>query len=169
MGVEEEVVDLAATVDYIRDRLVERADSFDFEDAAALRDAALEVKAAADLAASLLETTIVGQLEAQPVRTVGNRLFKRKRRTAKRFDHEAIAASVGQYAQQAAVDKETGATSVDAAVVAALQAMRELYLSASTQAKTTKFDRYGVDVDEVVSYEDQGWRLEVEQLDERQP
>lgn len=164
-NVEEEIVDLKATVDYIADKVTERADTFEFEDNVALRDALADVIEEAKKAQALLETTMLSQLEAG-VRQIGSRLFKRKRNMVKRFRHDLIAAQLLRTARAEATNSD-GETSVTKALDIVDVGFRKLYVSPSTQAKVTAFDAYGIDAKAVTDYEDKGWKVEVEELDPR--
>jgi hypothetical protein len=159
------VVDLEATVAYIHDRVTEQAESFDFDQNVELRDRLNNVISEARTAGSLLEQTMLSQLEGG-VRQVGSRLFKRKRSTNKRFRHDSIRGVIGHWARAKATD-ENGVTSPSLAVDNAMQALADLYVSPSTPAKVTRFEAYGIDAKAVTDYEDKGWRLEVEELDDR--
>ena len=163
MNSEETIVDLGAIQDEIHDRITEQADSYDFEDAAATRQSLLDLIAEAKTAVSLLETTLLTQLEASGSRQIGTLLFKRKPNRVGRFRHDSIRAAVAKFARTAACDDE-GVTSPARAVDFAVQAMADLYVSPSTEAKVTGLRRIGLDKDAVLDQENKGYKLEVEDL-----
>lgn len=163
---EETLADLAATVDYIRDHVTERADSLDFDDAVALRDACVAVKDEAGNAISLIETAMLVHLEAG-VQQRGSRVFKRKSKVAQRFRHDLIEAAIARIARRLATDDE-GVTSPARAVDAALRLMHQTYLAPSTKAKVGQLDAMEVDRKAVIETEFKGYELVVETLDERQ-
>lgn len=162
MNISEITADLAATVDYLND-ITERADSTDFDDAAEIQAQLLKVRRATNDAITMLEQQMLSKLEKRKVATAGGRLFKRKRKTVRRDDHEVIARAVRDWAFAEATDKTTGVTNAQLAAERAVHAVRDLYISPSTTAKSTKFDRYGIEG--ATSFEDRGWQLEVERLD----
>ena len=167
MNNDETLVDLKATVDYIRDRVTEHADEFDFDDGVAMHDALSHVIEEARRAQSLIDTALMTHLEAG-ARQIGTRLFVRKRNVVQRFKHDSIRAAVSRWARREATD-EDGVTSVARAVDHAVMAMADLYVAPSTKAKVTRFDSYEVNHSEVMTSKDKGWKLEIQELDERQP
>jgi hypothetical protein len=161
----EVLADLSITVTYIRDEITEEAESFDFDEAIALRDACLAVKAEAETAISLIDTTLLGHLEAGAQQR-GTRLYKRKRNVVERFRHDLIRAAVATWARKEACD-DNGEVSASKAVDNAVQAMVWLYVSPSTKAKIGALDGLGIERKTVSESEDKGWKLEIEQLDAR--
>lgn len=162
---DETLTDLAATVDYIHDRVTEQADRLDFDDAYKMRDWCKAIEAEAKAAAAMIETTMLKHLEAG-VQQRGSRIFKRKRNIVERFRHDLIAADLERWARLNATD-DKGVTSVSKAIAGALDGMRDLYVSPSTKAKIGALDTYGMDRKKVSEREDKGWKLEVEELDAR--
>ena len=163
MNSEETIGDLEALASEIHDRITEQADSYDFEDGAATRQALLDLIAEAKTAVSLLETTMLGQLEGSGSRQVGTLLFKRKPNRVDRFRHDTIKAAVAKFARTAACD-DNGEISPTRAVDFAVQAMADLFVSPSTGAKIGALDRIGLSKAAVIDQENKGYKLEVEDL-----
>lgn len=160
---DETVGDIEAIRAEIHDRVTEQADRFDFEDGAATRQALLDLIGEAQTAVSLLETTILGQLEASGSRQIDKLLFKRKPNRVERFRHDSIKAAVAKFARVAACDDD-GVVSPARAVDFAVQAMADLYVSPSTTAKTGGLSRVGLSKTDVTDLENKGYKLEVEDL-----
>lgn len=163
MNTEETVGDLAALTAEIHDHITEQADKYDFEDGAATRQALLDLIAEAQAAVSLLQTTMLGQLEASGSRQIGSLLFKRKPNRVDRFRHDTIKAAVAKFARTAACD-DNGEISPTKAVDFAVQAMADLFVSPSSTAKVGALDRIGLSKTEVIDQENKGYKLEVEDL-----
>ena len=160
----EALVDLAATVDYIGG-ITEAADQVDFETATDLRDALELVRKAAAEAASLLEGQMLKQLE-DGSREYGKRVWVRTRRYVDRHDHDVLVARVEEAAIAAAVDKTTGEINARTAVQQATTRLRKLFLSPADKAKTTVAEKdLGLERDDYVSREYQGYKLSVTELD----
>jgi hypothetical protein len=166
MNTEETIGDLAAIQAEIHDRITEQADRFDFDEGVDTRDALLALIEEARAAVSLLETTMLGQLEAG-VRQRGSRVFKRKRHTVKRWRHDLIAADLTRWARIEATDDD-GVTSITKALNGLADAFRDVYVSPSTEAKVRALDKLRINRKAVLDVEDRGWKLEVEELDERE-
>lgn len=158
--------DLEATVRYIHDEITEHADSLDFDEALDLRDAINLVIAEARTAGSFLEAQMLVHLEAGAQQR-GTRLFARKRVRVQRFAHDAIRAHIGRWARLRATD-DNGEISIARAVDNAMEAMADLYLAPSTKAKVTRLTEYEIDTGAVSTWEDKGWALHVDDLDQRE-
>lgn len=157
--------DLGATVKYLRDEVTEQAETFDFDEAVALRDAALALKLECETAIGMIDTTMLTHLEAG-ARQLGSRLFKRKRNVVERFRHDLIKAAVARWARQQSCNDD-GEVSPALAVDHAVQAMASLYVSPSTKAKISALDAYGIERNTVSESDDKGWKMIVEELDAR--
>lgn len=152
------VFDLQATVDYIKDRVTEQADSFDFEELVAASDALQAVFTTTCESLGIVKGEQIRQLESARTRVVGTRVFTRIPKRIERFDHDTIRRSVNTLAVEYSDD-------VDAAVKKATGMMGALYVVPSSKAKIGTLDALGIDRREVSSKETTGWDLRVEDLE----
>lgn len=152
------VVDLAATCDYVRGEVTERADTFDFDQMVAYQDGLIAVKKTADEALALLRGEMSRQLE-EGSRTVGTRTFVRQPKRTRVFDHSRIMALLARHVHDTAPVDENGERDHSNDPGRALAVVQRLYLSTSSTAKVTELDRLEIPRKEVIKSERKGFEI----------
>lgn len=159
-NIAELLAELQATVGYLNDDVVERVETFDFEESVAVRDELRRVKRKADEAIGMIDAEMLRQLEAGS-RDVGARTFKRTRRMVNRHDHDKLIALAIKQGVEAGRNPDTGEVNSHEAAEAAVRALAKMFLSPSNTAKVTVVDRLGMDRSEYESREFKGWQVSI--------
>lgn len=157
--------DLAATVDYLVDRVAEESDSFDFEELVEVEDAVAAAAKACRDAIGLLKTAQLNQLEASGSRQVGRRVFMRVPKRVERYDHAEISKAIRGLALERALDKATGEINPARVAELAVQMVGSMYVSPSSTAKKTVIDSLGIVRKTVIRRESVGYEIKIEDLD----
>lgn len=147
--------DLAACGD-VFDWLYENADSLSAEKAIEMLEAAQQLHGRLRSAIHMLETQALKSIE-QPI-LIGRVAYSKKPSIKKRPEQNKIAARVCDLASQPDMDTGEVGTTYDAAV-AAVEMMRALYVSPSTQPKVGGVRNIGYKMDDVTTEERTGWEL----------
>lgn len=146
--------DLGAAIDLVGEA-IEDSDSYDFEEAVAMRDALILLRARAAVAMDLIESEMARQLEGGE-RQWNGMTYKAVNKYRTRADHDAIEGHVLTVAKDVALDRQTGEIDLDEAVRQAAHLMRQVYVSPSTPAKSGALKSLGLDPWSVVSRERTG-------------
>lgn len=157
--------DLAATSDYITDRVTERTDSSTFEELVAMQQAVGAVQRACRDALSLIETEQLRQLESAGSKQVGSRVYARVPKRTTRFDHSKIAQRVREISKREAINKETGVIDTDLLAEKVARHLLDLYTAPATKAKTGVIEKLEIPFKEVASSKQTGHEIKVVELE----
>lgn len=163
MDTREILVDLQATKAFVVGEITERADDTPFEEAVELVDELTRVAAAVKDAITMLNGSILKQLEGGS-RQIGTRVYAVMQDSAKRTDHTAVRLAVINHAMEEATDASTGVVMARRAVGVAVNDMMHLYVPQSRVATTGGLKRIGASPKAVNYYENKGKKLTVVDL-----
>lgn len=162
-SIEEILVDLEATVGYVRGEITQQADQVGFEEAVALTERLERVKREVGDAISLLTTRQLTLLE-KGSKQIGTRIYASVPKTTRRTDHAYVTKLVVDHAVAAATDHETGEVNPRQAADAAVLDMQKLFVPPSRNATVGGLKRVGAKIGKAFSDEDQGRKIQIVDL-----
>lgn len=151
--------DLQAAVDVVAET-AEQSDAMEFERAAEVRLALLELKRAVAGAVGLIETQMINRLEDAP-RRFGDKTYEVVDDGVYRAEHEAIFDKATEVARRRAINPDTGEVNTAKALEEFVYIVQSLYVSPSTTAKVGGIEGIGLDKRKVRRWEKKGRKLSI--------
>jgi hypothetical protein len=151
--------DIQAATDVV-ESVAELSDSMEFESAAEVRLALIDLKRVVAGALGLIETQMINRLEDAP-RRFGDKTYEVVDDGVYRADHGVILDKAQEVARRRSVNPDTGEVNTVKALEEFAFLIGSLYLSPSTTAKVGGIEAVGLDKRKVRRWEKKGRKLSV--------
>jgi hypothetical protein len=154
-----QAVDLQATCDVVA-LAGEQSDAMEFERAAEIRLALVELKRTVAATLGLIETQMINRLEDAP-RRYGNSTYEVVNDGVYRAEHDLILAAAQEVARRRAINPDTGEVDTARALEEMGYLVQSLYVSPSTTAKVGGIEAVGLDKRKARRWENKGRKLSI--------